>query len=60
MAQPAPKPFTPAQERFGSAFVKIMSALNVWVFRLTGGRLGARFPGGAPVCLVTVKGRKTG
>jgi deazaflavin-dependent oxidoreductase (nitroreductase family) len=60
MAQAAPKPFTPAQERFGSAFIKIMSALNVWVFRLTGGRLGARFPGGAPVCLVTVTGRKTG
>ena len=37
-----------------------MTTLNVWVFRATGGRLGSRFAGGAPVCLVTTKGRKSG
>ena len=33
--------------------------IAIWLFRLSGGRLGSRFSG-APVCLVTVKGRKTG
>ena len=60
MAKTAPQPWTPAQERFGSIAVKLMSVVNVWVFRLTGGWLGGTFRGGAPVCLVTVIGRKTG
>ena len=60
MAKAAPQPWTPRQERLGSIAVKIMSMLNVWAFRLTGGRLGGRFSHGAPVCLVTVVGRKTG
>jgi deazaflavin-dependent oxidoreductase (nitroreductase family) len=37
-----------------------MSALNVWVYRLSGGRIGGRFLRGAPVCLVTTTGRKSG
>ncbi len=36
------------------------SALNAWVYRLSGGRLGARFPSGAPVCLLTTTGRRSG
>ncbi len=53
-------PWTPTQERLGSIAGRIMTALNVWVFRLTGGRLGGAFPGGAPVCLVTAKGKRSG
>ena len=53
-------PFTPGQERIGHAVIRVMSALNVWVYRATGGRLGGRFLRGAPVCLVTTRGRKTG
>jgi deazaflavin-dependent oxidoreductase (nitroreductase family) len=60
MSQAAPKPFTPAQERFGSVVIKLMSALNVLAYRWTGGWLGGRFFGGAPVLLMTVKGRRTG
>ena len=60
MADAQPRPWTPTQERVGTVLIKVMSALNVWLFRLTRGRLGARFPGGAPVCLVTVIGRRTG
>lgn len=60
MATAAPKPWTPQQERTASVVVKIMSAVNVWIFRLTGGRLGNKFLRGAPVCLVTVTGRKSG
>lgn len=46
--------------------LKYGSALNVWVYRRTGGRvmgtwrIGAAFPGGVPVCLLSHTGRKTG
>jgi F420H(2)-dependent quinone reductase len=40
-------------------FIKWMSRLNTLAYRVSGGRLGARF-GGAPVALVTTTGRKTG
>jgi deazaflavin-dependent oxidoreductase (nitroreductase family) len=53
-------PWTPAQERIGSVFVRLMSALNIAVYRASGGRIGGRFPGGAPVCLLTTTGRKSG
>ena len=60
MAQTRLEPWTPTQERIGTVFIRIMTAANVWLFRLTGGRLGARFRGGAPICLVTTRGRKSG
>jgi deazaflavin-dependent oxidoreductase (nitroreductase family) len=53
-------PFTPAQERLGLAAVKWMTRVNRWLYRLTSGRIGGRFLRGAPVCLLTVRGRKTG
>jgi len=40
--------------------IHLMTALNVWLYRLTGGRLGARIGLGAPVCLVTTRGRRSG
>jgi len=58
-AKPA-RPFTPRQERVGSAVIKVMSRLNTWAYRISGGRLGGRFPGGAPVLLLTTIGRKSG
>lgn len=39
--------------------MKAWSAFNVWVYRLSAGRLFGSFLG-APVCLVTMTGRKTG
>src|SRR6516162_3221943 len=60
MAEPTARPWTPTEERLGTIAIRIMSALNTWTFRLTGGRLGGTFPGGAPVCLVTMTGRKSG
>ena len=60
MATTTARPWSPTEERIGSVVVKIMSVLNVIAFRLTGGRIGGKFLGGAPVCLVTVIGRKTG
>jgi deazaflavin-dependent oxidoreductase (nitroreductase family) len=37
-----------------------MSWANVWLYRLSGGWLGGRFPGGAPVLLLTTVGRRSG
>ena len=43
------------------AFMKFASRLNVWLYEKTDGRLGGKFVvGGAPVCLVTMTGRKSG
>ncbi len=36
------------------------SAANVWVYRLSGGKVMGRFPSGAPVCLLTTIGCKSG
>jgi deazaflavin-dependent oxidoreductase (nitroreductase family) len=60
MAAKKPRPFTKGEERIGNVAVKLMSGLNTAVYRLTGGRIGGRFPGGAPVFLVTTVGRKSG
>jgi len=53
-------PYTPGQERFASAAVKAMTTFNVWIYRLTGGRVFGRFLRGAPICLVTTIGRRSG
>jgi F420H(2)-dependent quinone reductase len=41
-------------------FLHVVSRLNIWVYRASGGRLLGRFPSGAPVCLLTTTGRKSG
>jgi deazaflavin-dependent oxidoreductase (nitroreductase family) len=47
-------------------FMKVMAALNVWLFRRTGGRVGSHWRIGAgwrnpvPICLVEHTGRRTG
>lgn len=60
MSTRKPTPFTPEQERRGDRFIKLMSAINTGLYRRTGGRVGAKFPGGAPVCLLTTTGRTSG
>lgn len=40
--------------------LRTVGALNAWIYRLSGGRLMGRFPSGAPVCLLTTQGRKSG
>ncbi len=60
MAETELPPFTPAQERIGTILVRWMTRINTWLYRLTGGRVGGRFRGGAPICLVPVKGRRWG
>jgi deazaflavin-dependent oxidoreductase (nitroreductase family) len=58
MAQP--RPSTDQELRRLKPFLRAMSAANTFVFRLSGGRLGGRFLGGAPVGLLTTTGRKSG
>ena len=60
MADDAPKPFSPAQERIADVFVRLLSVSNTWLFRASGGRLGNRFLRGAPVLLLTTVGARTG
>lgn len=61
MARPErPRPFTPTEERVGSVMIRLMSRANVWAYRLSGGRIGGRFPRGAPVLVLTAVGRKSG
>lgn len=60
MAQKTLRPWTPSEEKIGKLAVKLMSRSNVWLFRASGGRLGNRFFGGAPVLLFTSIGRRSG
>jgi len=60
MAEQSIRPYTPTEEKFAGVAIKAMSKVNVWIYRLTGGRLGGRFIGGAPVMLLTTIGRKSG
>jgi F420H(2)-dependent quinone reductase len=40
--------------------MQVASAANVWAYRLSGGKVMGRFPSGAPVCLLTSIGRRSG
>jgi deazaflavin-dependent oxidoreductase (nitroreductase family) len=40
--------------------LRVVSALNVLIYRMSRGQMLGRFPSGAPVCLLTTKGRKSG
>ncbi len=41
-------------------FMRNYTRFNVWVYKKSNGRLMKNFPGGYPICLVTMKGRKSG
>jgi deazaflavin-dependent oxidoreductase (nitroreductase family) len=40
--------------------VKWMSRMNTWIYQKSDGKIGGRFLRGAPVCLLTTTGRKSG
>jgi deazaflavin-dependent oxidoreductase (nitroreductase family) len=40
--------------------MRVVAAVHTAIFRRTGGRVGGKFPGGAPVLLLHTTGRKTG
>lgn len=53
-------PWTERQIRMAAPFMKLMTVVNTFVFRVSGGRLGSRFLRGAPVGLLTTRGRRSG
>jgi len=59
-AAKAPRPFTAKEERIARPIVKAMSRVNTWIYRASGGRLGAKWMHGAPILLLTTVGRKSG
>jgi F420H(2)-dependent quinone reductase len=40
--------------------MRTVSALNTWIYQVSSGRWLGRFASGAPVCLLTTQGRKSG
>jgi deazaflavin-dependent oxidoreductase (nitroreductase family) len=55
-----PRPYTATEERIAKPIIRAMSAINTWIYRASGGRLGGRWLYGAPICLLTTIGRKSG
>ena len=53
------KPQTQAEKLPPKAILKLISKLNVLVYRLSGGRVMGKLKG-SPICLVTMTGRKSG
>lgn len=41
-------------------FIKYFTRMNVWVFKKSKGKLWKNFPGGYPICIVGMTGKKSG
>lgn len=54
--QEIPEKWVPLTRKLMKAYTRF----NVWVFKKTKGRLLKNFPGGYPICVVGMKGRKSG
>lgn len=59
-AAKTPRPYTAKEERIARRVVKVMSHVNTWIYRTSGGRLGAKWMYGCPILLLTTVGRKSG
>lgn len=59
-AQKMPRPFTATEERIARPVMRVMSAVNTWIYRVSGGRIGGKWMYGAPILLLTTMGRKSG
>jgi len=57
---PQARPFTPTEERIGSAFIHYVAKFNTWIYRASGGRIFGKWLRGAPVGLLVYRGRKSG
>jgi deazaflavin-dependent oxidoreductase (nitroreductase family) len=54
------KPYTPTEAAIAKPVIHVLSKLNTWLYRLTGGRVGGTYVNGVPVLLLTTTGRKSG
>lgn len=59
-AKKLPRPYTATEERIARPVIKVMSLVNAWIYRLSGGKIGGRWMYGAPILLLTTVGRKSG
>lgn len=55
-----PRPYTATEVAIANPVIRVMSRLNTWAYRLTGGRVGGKWLHGEPIILLTVTGRKSG
>lgn len=55
-----PRPYSAFEESIAKPFIIVMSRVNTWMYRVSGGRLGAKWLYGAPILLLTTVGRKSG
>lgn len=46
--------------KYVKPFMKLFTRLNVWVFKTSNGKLWKNFPGGYPICMVGMIGKKSG
>src|SRR4051812_34950898 len=51
---------SPFQERLGRVTVQWLTGMNNVAYRLSAGRVAGRVPSGAPICLLTTTGRRSG
>jgi F420H(2)-dependent quinone reductase len=56
----ANRPYTATEVAIANPIIRVMSRLNTWAYRLTGGRLFGKWLHGEPILLMTVLGRKSG
>lgn len=54
------KSITRVEQRASELLTRTLGGLHTWVYRKSGGAMGSRFVGGAPVMLLTTIGRKSG
>ncbi|HYC57194.1 MAG TPA: nitroreductase/quinone reductase family protein [Candidatus Binatia bacterium] len=54
------RPLSPTQERIAKPVIRVLAALNTWVFRVSRGRVAAKWTHGEPMLLLTTVGRKSG
>jgi deazaflavin-dependent oxidoreductase (nitroreductase family) len=54
------RPYTATEVAIANPIIRVMSRVNTWAYRLTGGWLGGKWLHGEPILLMTVTGRKSG
>ena len=55
-----PRPYTATEVAIANPVIRVMSRLNTWIYRMTGGRVFGKWLHGEPIILLTVRGRKSG
>jgi deazaflavin-dependent oxidoreductase (nitroreductase family) len=51
---------TPFQSRLSQVGMQWMTAMGIAAYRISGGRVAGHVPSGAPICLLTTTGRRSG